>query len=180
MDASTHPPPTPVPSAPPSFGEELERVYRTRFAQMLAVARGLTGDAEAAREAVQDAFAAMLAGAGPRDVSAREAYIWRSVVNAAHDARRRRRRADRLRMRGADAAERRTLDTPDEHGVRRAIATLPRKQRTALLLRHYADLDYAGIARVMGVSPGTVGSTLNAAHAAMRHALREAETDGRR
>jgi DNA-directed RNA polymerase specialized sigma24 family protein len=42
-----------------------------------------------------------------------------------------------------------------------------------LFLRYFADLDYRAIASVLGVTPGTVGSTLNAAHAALRRQLEE-------
>ena len=38
---------------------------------------------------------------------------------------------------------------------------------------HFADLDYRAIAAVLGVTTGTVGSTLNAAHAALRGTLEE-------
>jgi DNA-directed RNA polymerase specialized sigma24 family protein len=38
-------------------------------------------------------------------------------------------------------------------------------------LRYYADLDYEGIASVLGIAPGTVAATLNAAHAALRERL---------
>jgi DNA-directed RNA polymerase specialized sigma24 family protein len=44
-----------------------------------------------------------------------------------------------------------------------------KRQRLALFLRYYADLDYASIAAALGVAEGTVGTTLNAAHAALRH-----------
>ena len=36
---------------------------------------------------------------------------------------------------------------------------------------YYADLDYRTIAIVLGVQPGTVGATLNAARAALRRAV---------
>jgi RNA polymerase sigma factor (sigma-70 family) len=54
------------------------------------------------------------------------------------------------------------------------VAGLPERQRLALFLRYYADLDYQSIAATLGVAPGTVGATLNAAHAALRNSLKEA------
>jgi RNA polymerase sigma factor (sigma-70 family) len=59
--------------------------------------------------------------------------------------------------------------------VRAAVAALPERQRLALFLRYYADLDYAAIAAALGVAEGTVGATLNAAHAALRGSLKEAD-----
>jgi DNA-directed RNA polymerase specialized sigma24 family protein len=42
-----------------------------------------------------------------------------------------------------------------------------------LFLRYYADLDYRRIAEVLEIRPGTVGATLNQAHAALRRLLEE-------
>jgi len=53
------------------------------------------------------------------------------------------------------------------------IVSLPERQRLALFLRYYADLDYRSIAEVLGVEIGTVGATLNKAHAALRQQLEE-------
>ena len=57
--------------------------------------------------------------------------------------------------------------------LRVALARLPERQRTAVFLRYYADLDYAAIAEALGISAGTVAATLNAAHAALRTRLEE-------
>ena len=45
-----------------------------------------------------------------------------------------------------------------------------------LFLRYYADLSYAGISETLGISEGTVGSTLNAARAALQTLLEDART----
>jgi RNA polymerase sigma-70 factor (ECF subfamily) len=55
-----------------------------------------------------------------------------------------------------------------------ALASLPERQRLALFLRYYADLDYAGIAEALGISRGTVSATLHAAHASLQTKLKEA------
>ena len=55
--------------------------------------------------------------------------------------------------------------------LRDHVTELPERQRLVLFLRYYADLDYRATASVVGISVGTVGSTLNAAHAALRLAL---------
>jgi RNA polymerase sigma factor (sigma-70 family) len=54
-----------------------------------------------------------------------------------------------------------------------ALARLPERQRTAVFLRYYADLDYSAIGQALGISIGTVAATLNAAHAALRGQLEE-------
>ncbi|HET6909168.1 MAG TPA: sigma-70 family RNA polymerase sigma factor [Mycobacteriales bacterium] len=46
----------------------------------------------------------------------------------------------------------------DRLAVRRALAALPARQRTVLVLRYYCDLSEAEIAAEMGCRPGTVKS----------------------
>jgi RNA polymerase sigma factor (sigma-70 family) len=55
--------------------------------------------------------------------------------------------------------------------VRALLAQLPERQRGAIFLRYYADLDCAAIAGLLGISAGTVVATLNAAHSALRERL---------
>jgi RNA polymerase sigma factor (sigma-70 family) len=61
----------------------------------------------------------------------------------------------------------------EDDTLRAALAALPERQRLAAFLRYYADLDYESIATVLGIRLGTVGATLNAAHAALRRSLEE-------
>jgi len=60
--------------------------------------------------------------------------------------------------------------------LRVALARLPERQRTAVFLRYYADLDYAAIGGALGISTGTVAATLNQAHTALRRRLEEVRT----
>jgi len=62
---------------------------------------------------------------------------------------------------------------PDDE-VRAMINRLPERQRFALFLRYYADLDYAGVAEALEISAGTVAASLHAAHQSLRQALTEA------
>ena len=152
--------------------DELEALYRTRFETFVRVAASVTGDAERARDAVQDAFATAVSrrrsfrGDGPL-----EAWVWRIVLNGA--------RSDvRRRVPPADSEEHMTGNGHPEHDaeLRIALARLPERQRTAVFLRYYADLDYAAIGEALGIAEGTVAATLNAAHAALRNRLQEVRT----
>jgi RNA polymerase sigma factor (sigma-70 family) len=51
------------------------------------------------------------------------------------------------------------------------IASLPERQRLAVYLRYYADLDYRSIAAALDVEVGTVSATLSAAHRKLRNTL---------
>jgi RNA polymerase sigma factor (sigma-70 family) len=61
----------------------------------------------------------------------------------------------------------------DRARVRAVIARLPERQRLVLFLRHYADLDYASIAEVLEIKPGTVAATLSTARDRLREQLQE-------
>ena len=146
---------------------ELEALYRERFRVFLRVATAVSGDAERGSDAVQEAFAAAIRDRRRfRGEGTLEAWVWRFVVNAA--LRQLRREPPRVSEFAADAA----MPAVDPE-LRALIAALPERQRTILFLRHFADLDYRTIADVLGISPGTVGATLNTAHAALRRTLEE-------
>jgi RNA polymerase sigma-70 factor (ECF subfamily) len=153
---------------------ELEDVYRRRYRQFLRVATAILADEATAHDAVQDGFAQALReqssfrGDGPL-----EAWVWRTVVNASLAARRRR----VARHDGSEAVEVASANghAADEFGVRAWVAALPERQRLAVYLRYYADLDYRAIADALDVEVGTVSATLNSAHQALRQSLQEVE-----
>ncbi len=147
---------------------ELEALYRERYRHFLRVAGLITSDLDAAHDAVQEGFAAAVRsrrtyrGDGPL-----EAWVWRAVVNAA----KRQRRGDIVSVDPAPISQ--NGDGGEERAVREWVAALPERQRLAVYLRYYADLDYRSIAAVLGVEVGTVSATLNAAHASLRHSMEE-------
>ena len=147
---------------------ELESLYRERYRHFLRVAGLITADAETAHDAVQEAFAAAVrARAAYRGEGSLEAWVWRAVVNAA----KRQRRAPVVAIEPEMVSE--NGDAPDERVVRVWIAGLPERQRLAVYLRYYADLDYRAIAAVLEVELGTVSATLSAAHRSLRKNLEE-------
>ena len=151
---------------------EIEAVYRGRLADFRRVAAAITGDREAAYDVVQDAFAhAVRSRRGFRNEGPLEAWLWRTVVNAALTYRARR-RTEQVADEGFVSAN----GHPGEGAhadVQLAVSLLPERQRLVLFLRYYADLDYRTIADVLAISPGTVGATLHAAHAALRRSCKE-------
>lgn len=150
----------------------IEAVYRERYAAFLRVALAVVGDEEAARDAVHDGVvAAVRARSQYRGEGSLEGWLWRAVLNAARQRRRRRVVAEELLDEwAAPAAE------PRDELVRAAVAALPERQRLVLFLRYFADLDYRAIGEACGIAEGTVAATLHAAHASVRRALEEVET----
>jgi RNA polymerase sigma-70 factor, ECF subfamily len=150
--------------------EAIEAIYRARGADLYRVALAKTQDPDRARDAVQEGFVRAIRnrrafrGAGPLD-----AWVFRCVLNAARDE------AARVRL---DAPIEVVSDPSIEpeagmDSVRVAILRLPQRQREALFLRYYLDLDYQQIADVLGVRRGTVAATLHAARTALGHVLEE-------
>ncbi len=153
--------------------EEIEAVYRQRLPEFRRVAAAMLGDREAARDAVQEGFAiAVRKRRSFRGDGQLEGWLWRIVVNAVHEHARR--RADVL---DSDSIARASGNgsLPDEPNarLRAALALLPERQRLALFLRYYADLDYRAIAETLGIAVGTVGVTLSNGHAKLRELLDE-------
>ena len=147
--------------------DELEALYRSRFEVFARIAASVTGDADRARDAVQEGFTTAVRKRGSfRGDGPLEAWVWRIVLNAA--------RSDQRRTipfaAYADPAA--SNGRPDRDAdLRVALARLPERQRTAVFLRYYADLDYTAIGEALGIRTGTVAATLNAAHAALRSRL---------
>ena len=147
-------------------------MYRSGFRTFARIAAVVTGDAESGRDAVQEAFVTAVRkrrsfrGDGPL-----EAWVWRIVLNTARS---------QVRARKDDALPalhtNGTPSDPREAELRAAFALLPERQRLAVFLRYYADLDYESIAQALDVKRGTVAATLHAAHAALRQRLEEVTT----
>jgi RNA polymerase sigma-70 factor (ECF subfamily) len=99
--------------------------------------------------------------------------VWRIVVNSALASRRR--QIDRREA--PEAVEVRSANgrLADEAGVRAWVAALPERERLAVYLRYYADLDYRAIAEALDVEVGTVSATLSSAHQALRRSFEEVE-----
>ncbi len=153
------------------LGAELPRLQR--------IARLLVGNPDVADELVAEAIARTLPKWRSGTVAEPAAYVRRVLVNLANKRWRRRRlsaRSDHFALGwtmpatdlGGESAERdRTL---------RAIHTLSARRRAVIVLRFYDDLSEAAIASVLGISVGTVKSTLSRALEQLRVAL-EAQED---
>ena len=149
-----------------------------RGAALLRFAYLLTRDHARAEEAVQDALIAAYSrwtricrGQDP------EAYVRRSIVNA--DISRWRRFLRRETPTAELTAESAGTDLADAQAEQDAVwtlcATLPTKQRAAVVLRYYEDLPDAEIAEILDCSPATVRSQIHRALATLRTTLTTAE-----
>ena len=138
-------------------------LYEQEFHAFVAGAYAVVGDTEAARDAVQEAFARALRERGRfRNDGPLEAWLWRIVINVARDETRRSLFAE---LSADELAEIAPLgsDVSSAHDLRDELRSLPERQRLAVFLHYYASLPYEEVAELLDVAPGTVGASLNAA-----------------
>jgi RNA polymerase sigma factor (sigma-70 family) len=145
----------------------------------MRTATAYLGDADLARDAVQEGVAnAIRNRASYRGEGTLEAWLWRVVLNtirSQHRARAHTLMLDDASLEAVPAAVS-TNGYESAEAVRLAVRRLPERQRLALFLRFYADMDYATIAELLELSEGTVGASLNAARKTLRGLLREVPT----
>lgn len=132
----------------------LEDVYRREYEAMLRLATLITGSNEAAEDVVQESFVRLCRNWSRADQPG--AYLRTVVVSRCRSWQRRRfvEREPRPRLPAAivDSEARELLD---------ALARLGVRQRSALVLRFYADMSEDDVAKALGCRPGTVKSLVH-------------------
>lgn len=145
-----------------------EEVYGTAYRQLLRVAYVLTGSGPTAEDVVQDVFASV----GPRiaELDDPVPYLRVAVVNRCRSLHRRIRSAPR-----PDRPDPIVLDVGLTE-LRDALADLPVKQRTAIVLRYLCDLPDTEIADILDCRRATVRSLVQRGLADLRTALSGTDT----
>lgn len=150
---------------------ELEALYRERWSAFARVAISVVGSVDGGKEAVQEGFARAIEQREEfRGECPLEAWVWRIVVNTAKTASVRAAREEPGEAVGLDGA---ATNADRRSEVASWVQTLPERQRLAVFLRYWADLDYRAIAEVLEVELGTVSATLSAAHQSLRRSVQE-------
>lgn len=150
----------------------LDLLLRRYAGTVHAVCRRLTGNAEDADDAMQEALIAVARGISRFDGRSRfSTWVYRVATNAALDElRRRRRRPEPVESNdGAEPARERAVDAAvvDRLDVDAALARLAPDFRAAVVLRDLLGLDYAEIADVLGIPVGTVRSRISRGRAGL-------------
>jgi RNA polymerase sigma factor (sigma-70 family) len=134
----------------PSFIE----LYRESFVPMVRLAVLLTGSENLAEDLVHDAFVRVHARWSR--VESPTSYLRAAVVNACRSARRR----AVLERSYAASSPTRVVDL-DADEMFDALATLPYRQRAAIVLKYYEGLPQGEIAVLLGCREGTVASLVH-------------------
>jgi len=149
-----------VASPRPTFAD----LYRDAHADMVRLAYLLTGSPEVAQDVVQDAFVSVHRSWSR--VREPRPYLRRAVVNACTSHHRR-----AFRERGATESHAQASVSLGADELFDVLEALPARQRAAIVLRYWDDLDEREIAEVLGCRPGTVGSLLHRAVARLREVI---------
>jgi RNA polymerase sigma-70 factor (sigma-E family) len=143
---------------------------RERSRALLRTAYLLTGNRADAEDLVQSALAkTYLAWDRIEDRGALDGYVRRAMVNT-HISWWRRRRVEEYPTDEVpdQAVADHAVSSDIQEALRRAVDRLPQRMRAAVMLRFYEDMTEAEIAEVLGVSLGTVKSTVSRAVAKLR------------
>jgi RNA polymerase sigma-70 factor (ECF subfamily) len=164
----------------------LEALLEHHVDRIHALCRRVIAHPEDALDATQEAMIAVARGITRFDGrSAFTTWLYRVVTNAALDElRRKQRRPEPVDVAASDAASAGpALDAvvTERVDIDAALATLPPEFRVAVVLRDLCDLDYAAIAEVLDVPPGTVRSRIARGRALLAEVLGNPEAaTGRR
>ncbi len=166
-----------------------ERLVRENQKHVYNLALKLTGNAEDALDASQDAFLKAYQNLKSfRGDSRVSVWLYRLTYNACMDLIKKSRRGQVTRMpTDEEGAELETPDPgpgPDElierreelESVRRALNELDPDKRIILMMREYRNMSYAEISRALGLEEGTVKSRIARARAALAENLKNSGT----
>ena len=161
-------------------GPLVTALYQAHGVGLIRLAVVMLGDRPAAEDVVQEAFCGLYRRWDHLDDPGNALrYLRSSVLNGCRSVLRNR---GRLYLRlgqepgrpdSVESAESTALVGEEHRAVLAALRRLPDRQREALVLRFYLELSETEIARSMGISPGTVKSTVSRALAALGRLLGE-------
>jgi len=158
--------------------ERFDELFAALYPEVFGLTYRVLGERMASEDVLQESFLKL---SRDRRVQSRPddevaAWLRRVALNLAFNRlrseRRDRARLERLAHEETDgSSEQSVLRREEQAEVRRALASLPERQRACLLLRH-SGYAYAEIAQTLGIALGSVGVLLARAEAGFRVAYR--------
>ncbi len=155
--------------------EHLEKLVNAWHLPLLRTCCALLGDADLARDAVQETFVkAYQALPSFRGESSEKTWLMRIAMNVCHDMRRGSwfRIMDR-RVSLEDLPEPSYSPRDEESAMMSAILSLPEKDRRIILLYYYHNMTLQEIADTFGISQPAVSKGLKRAQARLQAMLKE-------
>jgi RNA polymerase sigma-70 factor (ECF subfamily) len=155
--------------------EELVRRWQQPVARFLT---RLAGRAEQVPDLCQEVFLRVyLARTRYRDRGVFSTWLYQIALNVARDAARRRRPEPQSLANHEPAEVKPAQATCEQHelaqALQRAIGELPAPLREVLVLRHYEEMNFEQIARLLGVPASTLKSRFTVALSRLRRRLQQ-------
>jgi RNA polymerase sigma factor (sigma-70 family) len=150
---------------------ELVGFCRREHPRLVGMLSLYCGDSDVAEELAQETIACICRDWNKvRRLDAPGAWVHRVAINLANSYYRRKSAERRAKQRLHARIEpmHHDPDGASKVAVRKAVAELPRRQRTALVLRYYLDLSVRESAEMMGCPEGTVKTLTHKAIASLR------------
>jgi RNA polymerase sigma-70 factor, ECF subfamily len=153
--------------------EAFDQIMRLHEKQVLSTALRLVGNLADAQDIAQDAFLRLYRNLHKLpDALETGKWLYRVTVNLCNDHFRKRGRTEPLSgpdpVSGARDPELSLLDMERGRLLEMALATLPQKERAAIVLRDVEGLSTREVAGVLGSSEGTVRSQICLARAKLK------------
>ncbi len=155
-----------------------EQLVRRHQTSAWNVAYRLLRDADDSDEVAQEAFLRILRAADRyRPTAAFRTYLYRIVTRLCHDRHRKMRPstcpAPDDEHSPAPSPMDNAIASEERQAVQETLATLPVKQREAIVLRYYENLSYAQIGEIVNTTPKGVERLLARGRAALAARLSE-------
>lgn len=151
--------------------DEFEPFFRTEHPRLLSTAVAMVGDREVARELVQEALLRTYHAWAKVSLLERPgAWTRRVLVNLCVDVHRRRSNEQRAMSLVSPSRDAEAPALPSS-AFWAVVRRLPKLQRSVVALHYVHDLSVAEVAGVLGVSEGTVKTSLMRARATLAPAL---------
>ncbi|WP_425506139.1 SigE family RNA polymerase sigma factor [Streptomyces harbinensis] len=158
--------------------DHLTETYRAHYRSLLGLAALLLDDIASCEDVVQEAFIRVHSARGRvRDPEKTLAYLRQTVVNLSRSTLRRRILGLKLLskpMPNMASAEEGAYEQLERAELIQAMRGLQRRQREVLVLRYFADMTEAEVARTLGISAGSVKAYGSRGIAALRVAMEAA------
>jgi RNA polymerase sigma-70 factor (ECF subfamily) len=162
----------------------IDMIYGVMRQELLRFLISRTGDHSEAEDILQELWMKLQASSG-RPIGEPRSYLFRAVLNAVIDRRRRRQRRTRRELLWFEAqygaeedpadpcadAEQAIIDEHEERRLKEAIAALPKGARRAFELHRLQGLSHAEVASILGISRGGVEKHMSLALKHLRRAM---------
>jgi RNA polymerase sigma-70 factor (ECF subfamily) len=157
----------------PAEGEAFEVFFEAEKARLYSALCLVTRDRHEAEELTQDAFVRVLASWHRVSIADPTAYLYRTAMNAFRSRRRRAATAVKRAI-GASQPDDAFEQIESMDAAVRALSSLSRQQRAAVVLMDLLGYSSEEAARMLGVRPSTARMHASRAHAALRTTMGEA------